>query len=382
MTYKNILQKGAFAALMTAGLMMTVSCNDDDVSPVLEERVLVKEINLEVTPELPLLIGTDTLIKYTVGPDEAFNKEVVWKSTVPDVATVDAEGRITAVKAGNTVISAKPVVGYSATSTINVKVVNEIIHITDINLTNEDLEVFVTSTLPLTWQTTPADPTYPGLIWKSLTPDKATVNEKGEVKGIAEGKARIQVTATDDKHFTKEFEIKVKPIIYIESMEFVKETDKLALGETYTPQMNVTPIDATLSYIVWESSKPDVVEIDEKGHVTGCKKIVCTKQQVEQYALEFLCETPTEEYADTIGMKWWGPAKESDTPVEDSGIAIEPGFISMANLVSAKNAQMYEEVDKPIAMQKLQEYNKAFYAEERKVKEPKAILGSVLELQI
>ena len=48
-------------------------------------------------------------------------------------------------------------------------------------------------------------------------------------------------------------------------MEFVKETDKLALGETYTPQMNVTPADATLSYIAWESSKPDVVEIDEKG---------------------------------------------------------------------------------------------------------------------
>ena len=31
MTYKNILQKGAFAALMTAGLVMTVSCNDDDI---------------------------------------------------------------------------------------------------------------------------------------------------------------------------------------------------------------------------------------------------------------------------------------------------------------------------------------------------------------
>ena len=265
MTYKNILQKGAFATLLAGALVVTVSCNDDDVSPVLEERVLVKEINLEVTPELPLLIGTDTLIKYTVGPDEAFNKEVVWKSAVPDVATVDAEGRITAVKAGNTVISAKPVVGYSATSTINVKVVNEIIHITDISLTNEELEVFVTSTLPLIWQTTPVDPTYPGVIWKSLTPDKATVNEKGEVKGVAEGTARIQVTATDDKHFTKVFEIKVKPIIYIESMEFVKDTDKLALGETYTPQMNVTPADATLSYIAWESSKPDVVEIDEKG---------------------------------------------------------------------------------------------------------------------
>ena len=91
MTNKNILQKGAFAALMTSSLVMTVSCNDDDVSTVLDERVLVKEISLEVTPDLPLLIGTDTLIKYTVGPDEAFNKELVWKSTVPDVATVDAE---------------------------------------------------------------------------------------------------------------------------------------------------------------------------------------------------------------------------------------------------------------------------------------------------
>ena len=81
-------------------------------------------------------------------------------------------------------------------------------------------------------------------------------------------------------------------------------------------------------------------------------------------------------------MKWWGPAKESETPVADSGIAIETGFVSMANLLCAKNAQMYEPEDKPISLQKLQEYNKSFYAEERKVKEPKVILGSVLELQI
>ena len=64
MTYKNILQRVHLQLTPLAGaLVVTVSCNDDDVSPVLEERVLVKEINLEVTPELPLLIGTDTLMK-------------------------------------------------------------------------------------------------------------------------------------------------------------------------------------------------------------------------------------------------------------------------------------------------------------------------------
>lgn len=121
---------------------------------------------------------------------------------------------------------------------------------------------------------------------------------------------------------------------------------------------------------------------DASGKLSGCKKIICTKQQIEQYALEFLCDTPSAEYADTIGMRWWGPAKESDTPLEASGVPIETGFVSMANFVSERNRQVYGENDKTISVQKLQEYNRAFYAEERKVKEPKAVMGSVLELQI
>lgn len=121
---------------------------------------------------------------------------------------------------------------------------------------------------------------------------------------------------------------------------------------------------------------------DASGKLSGCKKIICTKQQIEQYALEFLCDTPSAEYADTIGMRWWGPAKESDMPLEASGVPIETGFVSMANFVSERNRQVYDENDKTISVQKLQEYNRAFYAEERKVKEPKAVMGSVLELQI
>ena len=121
---------------------------------------------------------------------------------------------------------------------------------------------------------------------------------------------------------------------------------------------------------------------DASGKLSGCKKIICTKQQIEQYALEFLCDTPSAEYADTIGIRWWGPAKESDMPLEASGVPIETGFVSMANFVSERNRQVYDENDKTISVQKLQEYNRAFYAEERKVKEPKAVMGSVLELQI
>lgn len=122
--------------------------------------------------------------------------------------------------------------------------------------------------------------------------------------------------------------------------------------------------------------------LDSEGKVQNCKKIVFTKQQIEQYALEFLCETPSETDADTIGMKWWGPAKESETPIEPTGVAIEPGFVSIANLMSQKNNQVYESGDKPISLQKLQEYNRLFFVEERKGKEPKVLLGSVADIQI
>lgn len=115
--------------------------------------------------------------------------------------------------------------------------------------------------------------------------------------------------------------------------------------------------------------------------VKSCKRIVCTKQQIERWALEFLCETPSEEYTDTLGLQLWGQAKESDTPVEESAIAIEPGFVSLACLVGKKNESMYSEEEKTISMQKLQEYHASFFCEERKAKEPKVVLGSAVDVQ-
>lgn len=269
MILNNIFRKGKLLALLTGSMVMTISCNNEDISS-LEERVLVKEINLDVTPVLPLLIGTDTVIKYTVGPEEAFDKGVVWKSTVPEVASVDSDGRISALQVGEAVISAMPAVGYTVTSTVSIKVISEIIHITDINLTNvEPLEVYATATLPLEWTTVPAEPTYPGVIWESLTPEIASVNENGEVKGLAEGTARIKVTATDDKHFSKVFEVKVKPVIHIESMQFAKPSEKLGLGEVHVPEIKVYPSNATSSAIQLTSSKPTVVDIDEKGRLVA-----------------------------------------------------------------------------------------------------------------
>ncbi|WP_294454143.1 Ig-like domain-containing protein, partial [uncultured Bacteroides sp.] len=271
MTYRNILHKGCVAACLMGAMFSAVSCNDEMVSPEMEEKVLISDINLDVTPILPLLVGSDTILKYSVLPDNASDKGVIWKSGSPEIAKVDEDGRITAVHAGTAIVSVMPAIGFAVTSTVEIKVVDEIVFVEDIELDMDELEVHATASLQLKWITTPSEPTYPTLKWESLTPDIATVTEGGLVKGVAEGTARIKATATDDRHFSKEFEITVKPMIFVESLEFVKESDELALGEVYVPQLNVQPSNATLSALKWESSKPEVVEVDEDGHFIAKK---------------------------------------------------------------------------------------------------------------
>lgn len=265
MIRKNIVCKGCVAAWMIGAMLAASSCNDDVVSPSMDEKILLSGIKLDVTPVLPLLVGSDSILKYSVFPDNASDKGVVWRSANPEIATVDPDGRITAVHTGTTIVSAIPAVGFAVTSTVEIKVVDEIVFIEDITLANTQIELLETSSLQLQWQLIPADPTYPSLKWESLTPEIATVDENGIVKGIKEGTAQIKATATDSKHCSRVFELTVKPLIHVETLAFVAESEKLALGEIYPPKMDVTPANATLSALKWESSKPEVVEIDEDG---------------------------------------------------------------------------------------------------------------------
>ena len=51
--------------------------------------------------------GDTTTLTATVTPDNATNTDVTWSSNNPSVATVDAEGKVTAVAAGNAIITVK-----------------------------------------------------------------------------------------------------------------------------------------------------------------------------------------------------------------------------------------------------------------------------------
>lgn len=95
------------------------------VEPKPTEPEVVKVSGITLNPDTSLEIkeGSSYTIKATVAPSNATNNSVKWVSSSPDVATVDDNGNVTALKAGSTTITCTAVdgSGVSASCTVTVK---------------------------------------------------------------------------------------------------------------------------------------------------------------------------------------------------------------------------------------------------------------------
>ena len=144
-----------------------------------------------------LTVGDSVTLTATVYPENATNKDVTWSSDNENAATVDANGTVTAVGEGEAIITATANDGSGVTASCKVTVTAKPVPVTVIALV--DAKVAVGSTVQLTPKFTPADTTQTGLTWESSDETKATVDENGLVKGIAEGEVTITATSKENQ---------------------------------------------------------------------------------------------------------------------------------------------------------------------------------------
>ena len=93
---KKILLLTVMAALILAG------CEPKNTDPV---PVPVESVTLN-EPEITLLVGEDFQLTAEVLPENADNKTIVWESSDTAIAAVDENGLVTAVAAGNAIVTA------------------------------------------------------------------------------------------------------------------------------------------------------------------------------------------------------------------------------------------------------------------------------------
>ena len=161
----------------------------------LTEDVLVTSISLSQN-EIAFRATETIQLTATVGEDNAVNKDVIWKSSDENIATVDKTGLVTAIAVGNAEIMAKAADGSGVRDicavTVNPTAVESITLSQTAATLKKNRELSLKATI------LPATATVKELNWTSSDPTKATVDADGVVKTLLTGDVTITAAAKDD----------------------------------------------------------------------------------------------------------------------------------------------------------------------------------------
>ncbi|MGN0443692.1 MAG: Ig-like domain-containing protein [Acutalibacteraceae bacterium] len=165
---------------------------------------------LTVTQEAPLVInvtgvtldktslsitaGSTATLSATVSPSNATDKSVTWSSSNAAVASIDADGKITALKAGNVIITVKTTDG-AKTATCKLTVTSATVPVTAVLLDQTAITLRVGGARTLIATVLPDNATNKAVTWTSSNDSVASVDESGVVTAKAAGQATIKVTA-------------------------------------------------------------------------------------------------------------------------------------------------------------------------------------------
>lgn len=116
-------QNGKITALQAGSCKVAAKTKDGSKAVIDVEIQYVPIDKITVNDKkVYLALNTDWQLDYSVSPENASNKEIVWESSNERIATVNHYGRITAQKKGSCSIKGKPIDGLGKEVKINVEV--------------------------------------------------------------------------------------------------------------------------------------------------------------------------------------------------------------------------------------------------------------------
>lgn len=215
--------------------------------------VTVYDVNLRLYSEkAEIYVGQQVNLRATVTPASA---KVMFSSENPDIASVDAKGKVTGIKAGKATIVAA----------CRNKTVKAYVTVSDANLelrSQEEVEVCVGGEYDLK-NVIAVTPSFADVTFSSENPDTATVDAKGKVTGVEEGRATIVVTSGSKT-------VRVEVIVLYPNLELKLEKVMVCVGGKYDLK-EAFIVDPDSAKVIYKSENPEIATVDSEGNVTGIK---------------------------------------------------------------------------------------------------------------
>lgn len=223
--------------------------------------------DFKFTDRSDLYIGLDQTQKLDMllYPANANDAIFTYTSSDPSIVSIDNTGHITTHASGKVDITARhTVTGLRDTKTIYAGVLSTGLSITPLDPTIMGIK----ETVQLTAIISPAEANFTNVRWQSSYPDIASVDQNGLVTGHMQGEVTIRATSQDGLSSN---EITVKVIKPLTSIYFNSPTYSIYYsGSFYTTQFGIvkTPYDSLETGLLWSSSHPDIMEVDNNGNIT------------------------------------------------------------------------------------------------------------------
>ena len=238
-------------------------------------------VNEEGESVYPIKVGESATLSFTISPATAdlTSKEIRWNSSNEKVATVDQNGKITAVSAGSAGITVSQYpFSVNASASLTVSVFETAVAATAVTIsvpaereTDDDGTpiVYEAEELQMTAIVGPEDCTFKTVKWSVDNTELATIDPiKGVLKGIKAGTIMVTATGVVDKAAKTDLKMYVAKSIDPEGVKLTEPDGPLSVSDgTYKMVFATYPAVCTKSRIEWTSSDPEVATV-EKGIVT------------------------------------------------------------------------------------------------------------------
>ena len=217
----------------------------------------------------------------TVLPSNATSKTVTWISKNEQVVTVDSNGKVTIIGAGETTIEAK---AGEKIFTVQVKIEAQpqqpqqpqVVPVQSITVTPASITAKVgEGPVQLTATVLPSNATSRTVTWISKNEQVVTVDSNGKVTIIGAGETTIEAKA-GEKIFTVQVKIEAQPqqpqqpqVVPVQSITVTPASITAKVGEGPVQlTATVLPSNATSRTVTWISKNEQVVTVDSNGKVT------------------------------------------------------------------------------------------------------------------
>ena len=246
----------------TDGSGITAECK------VVVKPRLVQSISLNSTQK-DLIIGDSFTLTATLSPENATNRNVIWKLVSGDAISLSNTGVIQAKKVGEALVRAEAADGSGVSAECKVVVKPRLGQSISLNATQKEL--IIGDSFTLTATLSPENATNHNVVWKLVSGDAISLSNTGVIQAKKVGEALIRAEATDGSGITAECKVVVKPRL-VQSISLNSTQKDLIIGDSFTLTATLSPENATNRNVIWKLVSGDAISLSNTG-VIQAKKV-------------------------------------------------------------------------------------------------------------